>query len=89
MQLRHGQRGLPPNTFVFRVDAWNEHFEVVLVCEQAIKRAIEPILVKLLIAKLQQIAKRRAALGSVSVRTANSSLTAGRGEIATCVSRRA
>ena len=37
-------------------------FEGVLVLKQAIKPAIEPILVDLLFAKLQQIAKRRAAI---------------------------
>jgi hypothetical protein len=35
-----------------------------LVREQAVERAIEPILVDLLIAELQQVAKRRAAIRS-------------------------
>ena len=37
-------------------------FESPLVREQAIERAIEPFLVDLLVAKLQQVAKRRAAI---------------------------
>ena len=37
-------------------------FERRLACEKMIERAVEPILVDLLIAELQQIAKRRAAI---------------------------
>jgi hypothetical protein len=37
-------------------------FDGVLVCEQAVKRAIEAILVDLLLAELQQITKRRTAI---------------------------
>jgi hypothetical protein len=37
-------------------------FHGALVREQAVKRAMEPILVDLLFAELQQIAKRRAAI---------------------------
>jgi len=45
-------------------------FEGRLVREQAIERAIEPVLVDLLVAELQQVAKRRAAtpvLGNVQL----------------------
>ena len=49
-------REQPPATF------GQMRFEGALVREQAIERAIEPILVDLLFAKLQQIAKRRAAI---------------------------
>ena len=37
-------------------------FQGRLVREQAIERAIEPVLVDLLVAELQQVAKRRAAI---------------------------